>query len=242
MENISDKARRMQVSENLHRIRAEIAEAAIRSGRKPEDITLLAATKTVPTDIIEHAVREGISVTGENRVQELCDKYDALRTMGCGIQMIGHLQTNKVRAVCERAELIQSVDSLHLAEEINRVCTALGKQMPIFLEVNIGREAQKSGVMPENLAEICCQIAQLPALKITGLMAIPPICENEAEIRKYFAQMRHLFLDIQGKKMDNISMCSLSMGMSGDFVPAILEGATMVRVGSALFGARAPLK
>ena len=175
---------------------------------------------------------------GENRVQELCEKYDVLKETKCTLHLIGHLQTNKVRQTVERADMIQSVDSLHLAEEISRACVAQKKNIRVLVEVNIGREERKSGVLPEQTTEFCEQIAHLKGISLCGLMAIPPICEKEAEIRQYFAKMRQLFLDIRAKKLDNISMTCLSMGMSGDFVPAILEGATMIRVGSALFGPR----
>ena len=226
------------VTENWKRIREQMQEAALRAGRDEREITLLAATKTVPAEVINHAIGLGVTHIGENRVQELCSKYDALDKANCEIHLIGHLQTNKVRQIADKVCMIQSVDSLRLAEEISRVCAAHEKKMRVLVEVNVGNEENKSGILPEQAEEFCSQIAQFPAIQVCGLMAIPPICEKETEIREYFAQMRKLFLDIRAKKLDNIHMEHLSMGMSGDFAAAIQEGSTMIRVGSALFGSR----
>jgi pyridoxal phosphate enzyme (YggS family) len=175
---------------------------------------------------------------GENRVQELCAKYDRLHRDGVDIHLIGHLQTNKVRQIADKVSTIQSVDSLRLAQEISRVCQKQGRTMDVLLEVNIGGEMQKSGIAPELLEELYDQTMALPMLRVRGLMTIPPVCETETQVRKYFSQMRQLFLDIQAKKSDNVYIDCLSMGMSQDYEAAILEGATMVRVGSSLFGAR----
>ena len=226
------------VSRNLINIRERIAEAAARSGRRPEEITILAATKTVPAEIINHAISLGVDHIGENRVQELLDKYDAVDLSHCQLHMIGHLQTNKVRQICDKVSMIQSVDSVRLAEEIEKQAARFNKTIPILVEVNIGREEAKSGVLPEELESLLRQITCNRHLQVNGLMAIPPICQKKEQICGYFSQMRQLFIDISQKKIDNVLMKVLSMGMSDDYYEAILEGATMVRIGSALFGKR----
>ncbi len=224
--------------ENWARINDAVAQAAQRSGRTAADITLLAATKTVPAPVIAHALDCGLRDIGENRVQELLEKYDAVRRPGVRIEMIGHLQTNKVRQIADKVDQIQSVDSLRLAREISRQCAQIHRPMDVLIEVNIGREAQKSGVLPEQLDELIAQVAELPMLTVRGLMTVPPVCDRDADVHKYFSQMCRLFLDRRAKKSDNVYMDCLSMGMSHDFEAAIAEGATMVRIGSALFGAR----
>ena len=226
------------VEYNYQRINEQIAEAAEKSGRRREDITFLAATKTVAPEVINHAISLGLDHIGENRVQELLSKYDAYDLSRCSLQFIGHLQTNKVRQIVDKVDLIQSVDSFKLAKEISARSLAHGKVCDILVEVNIGREENKSGVFEENLEELLCQIAQLEGISVKGLMTIPPVCENKHKNLKYFYNMHKLFIDISAKKLDNVSMSILSMGMSSDYYEAILEGATMVRIGSALFGAR----
>lgn len=219
-------------------INERIAEAAEKSGRKREDITFLAATKTVDAETINYAVSLGLDHIGENRVQELLSKYEAYDLDHCSLQFIGHLQTNKVRQIVGKVDLIQSVDSLRLASEISAQSVKRGIVTDILVEVNIGREENKSGVFEENLEELLCQIAPLEGVSVKGLMTIPPICENIHKNSKYFSNMHKLFIDISAKKLDNVNMAVLSMGMSSDYYEAILEGATMVRIGSALFGAR----
>lgn len=226
------------VEENLKHIREAMARAEQQAGRKHGEVILLAATKTVAPEVINRAIELGVDHIGENRVQELCEKFDRLNLSHCEAQMIGHLQTNKVRQVADKVDMIQSVDSLRLAQEISRICTKLDKPMNVLIEVNIGGEENKSGICPEEAWELCCATAELPKLHVSGLMTIPPVCETEAQARGYFSKMYQLFVDMKGKKHDNISMDCLSMGMSDDFEAAILEGATMVRVGSALFGKR----
>ena len=226
------------VEYNYKYINERIADAAEKSGRKREDITFLAATKTVDPMVINHAISLGLDHIGENRVQELLSKYEAYDLSNCSLQFIGHLQTNKVRQIVDKVDLIQSVDSIKLAREISNQSIKRGKKTDILVEVNIGREENKSGVFEENLEELLCQIAELDGISVKGLMTIPPICENEHKISKYFYNMHKLFIDISEKKLDNVSMNILSMGMSADFYEAILEGANMVRIGSALFGAR----
>ena len=226
------------VEYNYRLINERIAEAAERSGRKREDITLLAATKTVDAETINHAISLGLDHIGENRVQELLSKYEQYDLEHCSLQFIGHLQTNKVRQIAGKVDLIQSVDSFKLAKEISSQSIKRDIVTDVLVEVNIGREENKSGVFEENLEELLCQIAQLDGISVKGLMTIPPICENKHKILKYFNNMHKLFIDISEKKLDNVGMTILSMGMSADYYEAILEGATMVRVGSALFGAR----
>ncbi len=224
--------------ENYPRILESIAEAAVKSGRKPEEITLLAATKTVPLEVVNHAIDRGLSCVGENRVQELLDKYDALNKSRCDIQFIGRLQTNKVKYLLGKVSCIQSVDSLKLAKEISRLCVREKSSMDILVEVNIGREESKGGVLPEELLEFVDQVRALDGIRIRGLMAIPPECDNKARLCEYFSDIRQYFVDIAAKRMDNVFMDCLSMGMSSDFPQAIQCGSTMVRVGSALFGKR----
>ncbi len=226
------------VEYNYKLINERIAEAAQKVGKKREDITLLAATKTVAPDVINHAISLGLNHIGENKVQELVSKYDDYNLSSCSLQFIGHLQTNKVKQIVDKVDLIQSVDSVKLATEIAKQSLKLNKTTDILVEVNIGKEENKSGVYPEQLEELLCQIAQIEGISVKGLMTIPPICENEQKILKYFNNMHNIFIDILQKKLDNISMTILSMGMSADYYEAILQGANMVRVGSALFGAR----
>lgn len=224
---------------NYSDILERIARVAERSGRRPEDITLLAATKTVPVEVINHAVSRGLRHLGENRVQELLDKYDRLDKEGCDLQFIGQLQTNKVKYLMGKVSCIQSLDSEKLAREISRLCVREGLIMDALVEVNIGREENKGGVMPERLVEFIDCIRVLPGLHVAGLMAIPPICSDKKILYRYFAAMEQYYVDIRAKSMDNVDMVCLSMGMSSDFPEAIESGATMVRVGSSLFGARA---
>ena len=226
------------VEYNYKLINERIAEAAQKVGKKREDITFLAATKTVDAQTINHAISLGLDHIGENRVQELLSKYEDYDLSNCSLQFIGHLQTNKVRQIVGKVDLIQSVDSLKLAQEIAAQSVKRNLTTDILVEVNIGREENKSGVFEENLEELLTQIAQIHGISVQGLMTIPPICDNKQKISEYFNKMHRLFIDISEKKLDNINMSILSMGMSDDYYEAILEGATMVRIGSALFGAR----
>jgi pyridoxal phosphate enzyme, YggS family len=240
MEKLSNdfEERCRNMEENLKVIRSRIAEAAIKSGRSEQDITLLAATKTVPVEVINRGIELGIDHIGENRVQELCEKYDSYRLNNCELQFIGHLQTNKVKNIIGKVSMIQSVDSIKLAAEISRLSVQHGLTTDILIEVNIGSEENKSGVLPQNLYALLPQAAALPAIRVRGLMAIPPADASESETMGYFTNMFKYFIDIKTKKIDNIHMDFLSMGMSSDYYEAILAGANMVRVGSALFGPR----
>lgn len=224
--------------ENYARIKEEIARAAVGAGRRPEEVTLLAATKTVPVETINYAVSRGLGCLGENRVQELLDKYDGLDRAHCDLQFIGRLQSNKVKYLIGKVSCIQSVDSVKLAREISRLSQGAGLCTGVLVQVNIGREEQKGGVAPEALEEFIDEIRGFPGIRVEGLMAVPPICEKKAELTGYFSAMHKYYVDIAAKKSDNVRMRCLSMGMSADFPLAIACGATMVRVGSSLFGAR----
>ncbi len=235
-EELQQRCRALE--ENLRDIRQRIAQAAQSSGRTEKDIILLAATKTVPVEVINHGIHLGIDYIGENRVQELEEKYDRLDKENCQVHFIGHLQTNKVKNLIGRVDMIQSVDSERLAKEISRLSVQREVTTDILLEVNIGKEPAKSGVMPEELEDLLGKICILPGLRVRGLMAIPPICDEKEKLQNYFSLMSQYFVDIKSKKSDNVAMDYLSMGMSGDFEDAILCGANLVRVGSSLFGQR----
>lgn len=223
-------------NDNYKEITQNIARAAEKSGRKYEDITLLAATKTVDVEVINHAIESGISFIGENRVQEFLSKYEQYSPVN--MHFIGHLQTNKVKDIIDKVSLIHSVDSYRLVEEISRQAVKRNIIVNILLEINIGDEQSKSGFRYDEAVLAVEKIAKLGGIKIKGLMAIPPICAKPDENRPYFAKMKKLFIDINTKKIDNSSMEILSMGMSDDYQVAIEEGATMIRLGTALFGRR----
>lgn len=223
--------------ENYKSIEEQISAAAIKSGRKREDIILLAATKTVSTEVINYAIEKGIKYIGENRVQEFLSKENELST-NAHRHFIGHLQSNKAKDIVGRVEMIESVHSVKLARVIGELSKKKGIVTDILLEVNIGNEDSKSGFTAQEISEKIEEISKISGVKVKGLMAIPPICEKSDEIRKYFAQMNKLFIDIRAKKIDNVSMDYLSMGMSSDFAEAIEEGSNIVRLGTALFGKR----
>lgn len=222
--------------QNYREIKENIARAAKESGRSADDIILLAATKTVDTDFINYAIGEGIEYIGENRVQEFLSKEEQYAP--AHRHFIGHLQTNKVKDIVGRVELIHSVDTVKLAREISKQSEKRGIVSDILLEINIGDEESKSGFSAEGVLDAVKEIAALPAVSIKGLMAIPPVCEAAEENRKYFRAMYKLFIDIKAQKIDNSSMEILSMGMSDDYDVAISEGANLVRIGTALFGKR----
>lgn len=240
MEKISSDFQKKlsDVEYNYKTIEENICMAAQNSNRAREDIIFLAATKTVQPEIINHAVACGLKYMGENRVQELLSKYDSYDLERADLQFIGHLQSNKVKQIIDKVSLIQSVDSIKLAGEVSKQAAAHNKIMDVLVEVNIGREANKSGVMPEMVEELLFKMSALDNIKVRGLMSIPPICEEKSQVCKYFENMHRIFIDISSKKLDNTSMDYLSMGMSDDYQEAILCGANMVRVGSALFGKR----
>ena len=226
------------VRANYFEIKENIARAAEKSGRKPEEITFLAATKTVEPAVINYAVSLGLKHIGENKVQELLSKYEEYDLKNCELQFIGHLQTNKVRQIIDKVAMIQSVDSQKLAAEISKQSVKNGIVSNILIEVNIGREENKSGVLTEELDELIEKISEMPNIKIRGLMTVPPICKEKIEVCKFFYVLYQLFIDFSCKKSDNVCMDYLSMGMSDDYEEAVLSGANMVRVGSRLFGQR----
>ncbi len=221
---------------NYDAVMKKLDNALLKAGKTRQDVILLAATKTVDVDTINYAINKGIAYIGENKVQELLSKYDGV--IDVHHHFIGHLQTNKVKDVVGKVELIHSVDSLKLAKEISKQAQKLSKTMDILLEINIGNEDSKWGFTPDNLENSIKEIAALTNIRICGLMAIPPICENAEDNRKYFKKMYQLFVDIRDKNIHNSYMNILSMGMSDDFDIAIEEGANLVRVGTALFGKR----
>lgn len=223
--------------ENFADVTERIEKAAALSGRKADEIMLLAATKTIPVEVINHAINNGIKLIGENKVQELLSKIDEYDS-SADRHFIGHLQTNKVKDIIDRVELIHSVDSLKLAKEISKQAEKKNKVMDILLEVNIGDEESKWGFDPSELEASIKEISLLSNIRICGIMAIPPICNEPEENRKYFRQMHQIFIDLKSKNIDNCFMNILSMGMSDDFDVAIEEGANLVRVGTALFGKR----
>ena len=232
----------MELAQRVQAVRERIAAAATAAGRSPEEITLCAATKVQTDDTIRAAIAAGIQVCGENRVQELtahlaADAYAGAR----GVHFIGHLQTNKVKQVVGRVDLIQSVDSPHLLQAVDRQAEKLELVQDILLEVNIGGEESKSGCPRSDLPALVELALSSPHVRLRGLMAIPPISTVSGGNRRYFAEMYQLFIDITRNMSDNQSvMDCLSMGMSADFEDAIAEGATLVRVGTALFGPRPP--
>ena len=212
--------------------------ACIQAGRADSSVRLLAVTKTVDAERINSVIRQGVGQIGENRVQEFLRKREDINLKNTAVHLIGHLQTNKVKQIVGNVQMIQSVDSFRLAQAISGRSKELSIVTPVLVEVNIGGEEAKSGVEPENLESLLCQISDLPGIRVRGLMTVPPILHKETEKRKIFSKMYQLFVDIADKKIDNIDMQELSMGMSGDYREAILEGSTMVRIGSALFGER----
>ena len=226
-----------QVKENIAAVRARIRELCAECGRKDLP-TLLAATKTVPVEQINFAVREcGITDIGENRVQELLEKYPAL-DKSVRLHFIGRLQTNKVKYIIDKVCLIHSVDRLPLVAEIEKQAAKRGIVTDVLLEVNTGREEQKGGFFPEELDAVLPQLAAFPHVRVRGLMAVAPVCEKKEDICRYFEETYQKFVDISGKKLHNIDMSILSMGMSDSYGEAILAGSTLVRIGSAIFGRR----
>ncbi len=222
---------------NYPEILENIKKAAEASGRRAEDITLLAATKTVPVEVINYAIDRGITHIGENRVQEFLSKEADLNT-NAHRHFIGHLQSNKAKDIVGRVEMIQSVHSLKLARLIGSLSESRGITTDILLEVNIGREENKSGFLKEELDEAIARVSKIEGVRLKGLMAIPPVCQTKQEIIPYFEEMYKLFIDNGAKKIDNVSMECLSMGMSSDYAEAILCGSNIVRIGTSLFGKR----
>ena len=238
MVELSVEKRFSDIEHNLETVRERIYKAAVSAGRNPDEITLMAVTKTVEPVFINHAIKNGIKLIGENKVQEFLSKKPYLNLEGCEAHLIGHLQTNKVKQIVSEVSMIQSLDSLKLAKEISKRSEEKGIVTPCLVEVNIGSEESKTGLELSSLEELLCEVALLKGVRVKGLMTIPPICDDEKELDKYFSQMHKIFVDIRDKKLDNIDMCTLSMGMSSDYESAVRNGSTLVRVGSSIFGAR----
>ncbi len=228
----------MSIAENVARILEDIRQAAMAAGRAPEEITLCAATKMNDSENVRQAIRAGVRCCGENRVQELTQKLSENAYAGSDIHFIGHLQTNKVKQVVGKVSLIQSVDSLRLLEAISKEAGRQGITQDILLEVNVGGEESKSGFAASELCSVLDNLADFPHIRVCGLMAIPPICQNPGDNDKFFQEICKLSVDITAKKYDNVCMEILSMGMSDDYASAIACGSTMIRVGTAIFGAR----
>jgi len=228
----------MSIAQNIAKIREDMTQAALAAGRDPGSIQLCAATKMNDADAVRQAIAAGVDCCGENRVQEMTQKLSEHAYDGAPLHFIGHLQTNKVRQVVGQVALIQSVDSLRLLQAINAEAARQNIRQDILLEVNIGAEASKSGFSPEEIRDVVGKIQDFPNICLRGLMAIPPVCQKTGENDKFFQEMYNLSVDITAKKSDNVSVDILSMGMSDDFVSAITWGSTMIRVGTAIFGAR----
>ncbi len=226
------------IKDNLALVEQTICDACNAVGRGRDEVTLTAVTKTVEPMFINEAIDCGVTHIGENRVQEFLAKKPFLNLDGVSTHLIGHLQTNKVRQIVGEVSMIQSVDSVRLAQTISQRAENNSIKVPILIEVNIGGEEQKSGVDPSGLEELLYQISELAGIQVYGLMTVAPILHTEYEKRTLFSKMYELFIDIRDKNIDNIIMQDLSMGMSGDYREAIMEGASIVRVGSAIFGRR----
>lgn len=225
------------LKDNLKEVEANIMTACEKAGRNHEDVTLIAVSKTKPVSMLEEIYAEGIRTFGENKVQELTEKYDQLPA-DIKWHMIGHLQRNKVKYIVDKVSLIHSVDSYRLAEEINIQAKKHQVTVPILIEVNVAGEDTKFGVRPEETLQLVEEIASLENVRIRGLMTIAPFVEDPEENRVHFRRLKQLSVDIDSKNIDNVHMEILSMGMTNDYMVAIEEGATMVRVGTGIFGAR----
>ncbi len=229
----------MDFSQKIAALRAEIDAAARAAGRDSGEITLEAATKTQTADTVRAAIAGGITVCGENRVQELTQKLDSFAYDGAAVHFIGHLQTNKVRQVVGRVELIESIDSLHLLTAVSDYAQRIGRVQDVLLEVNIATEETKTGFTPQSAEEAAKTACSLPGVRLRGLMCIPPAAQAPGGNRIFFRETYQLYVDIRTKIGDNKQDVNiLSMGMSRDFADAVMEGATLVRVGTALFGPR----
>ncbi len=233
----------MSIAENIARVREQICAAALRAGRKPEEIQLMAVTKEVSADRIREAHYAGVQLFGENRVQEFQAKQGALRDIAAAKwHMIGHLQTNKAPRAAELFDAVDSIDSVRLAQKLNSAAQQCGKRLPVLIEINVGGELSKSGIAPDSaeLEQLLGTATELQSLEFCGLMAVPPYSDDPEESRAYFRQMKQLVSEISRRQVAAVRMEVLSMGMSHDFEIAIEEGSTCVRVGTAIFGERKP--
>ncbi len=235
--NKSAVRRKKNGNRKLKKVEEKIEKACERSGRSRSDVTLIAVSKTKPIEMMQEAMQAGVSIFGENKVQEIVKKEVEL-PKNVEWHLIGHLQRNKVRQIAGKVARIHSVDSLRLAEQIQKEYEKIGETANILIEVNVAKEESKFGLMPEETEEVIREIAKFPNIKVRGLMTIAPFVENPEENRIHFQNLRKLLVDINAKNIDNISMNELSMGMTGDYEVAIEEGATYVRVGTGIFGSR----
>lgn len=226
-----------QIAHNLQEVTRKIEDAALKAGRNPGDVTLIAVSKTKPVSMLLEAYEQGCRDFGENKVQEILEKYDRMPA-DTRFHMIGHLQRNKVKYILDKVALIHSVDSVRLAQEISREAVKRNLETDILIEVNVAEEETKFGTRPEDTISLIREIAQLPAVHIKGLMTIAPYVEKSEENRKYFEKLRQLAVDIREQNIDNVKVEVLSMGMTGDYEVAVEEGATYVRVGTGIFGGR----
>ncbi len=226
------------ISKRLERIREKIADAALRSGRNPDDVEIVGVTKTVPTDRVATAVAAGLRILGGNYIQESLEKIDALSSLDVSWHFIGRLQSNKAKFAVMHFDLIHSVGTDKLAAEINRQAAKQNKVQPILIQVNAGQEATKAGVLPNDALPLVKSISQLENINIRGLMTMPPYFDDPERARPFFRAMNDFKKRIEDKTIANISMNTLSMGMTGDFEAAVEEGATLVRIGTAIFGER----
>jgi len=227
----------MSISENLKSIRERIHRACSKVGRNADEVKLIAVTKTISVDRIKEAINCGINCLGENKVQEIVDKYPQIHG-DIEWHMIGHLQTNKVKYITDKVSMIQSVDSIKLAQEINKRFKNSGRIIDILVEINIANEESKHGIDPSNVIEFIKTISSYDNLKVCGLMTVAPASYDMEEVRPYFKSMKKIFEDVKASCIDNVEMKYLSMGMTGDFEVAIEEGSNIVRIGSGIFGPR----
>ena len=225
------------IKENLEEVEARITRACERSGRERSEVTLISVSKTKPVEMLQEAYDAGSRDFGENKPQEIREKYPQLPT-DIRWHMIGHLQRNKIKYIIDKVCMIHSVDSIRLAEAINEEAKKHGIVMPVLIEVNVAEEESKFGVHLDEVESLIRQISELSNIQVQGLMTIAPFTENAEDNRIYFRKLRNLYVDIKDKNIDNVNMCNLSMGMTGDYEVAVEEGATMVRVGTGIFGAR----
>lgn len=225
------------ISDNIKKIQKNIEKSCQKAGRDPKEVTLIAVSKTKPIPMLEEAYQAGSRDFGENKVQEIMDKHPALPE-DIRWHMIGHLQRNKVKYIVDKVALVHSVDSLRLAEELSRQAGKKQAEIDVLVEVNIAEEESKFGTSRAEAIQLVEEMAKLPHIHVKGLMTIAPFVENPEENRKYFRQIKELSVDITKKNIDNVSMSVLSMGMTNDYMVAVEEGATMVRVGTGIFGER----
>ena len=225
------------IKENLEEVEARITRACERSGRERSEVTLISVSKTKPVEMLQEAYDAGSRDFGENKPQEIREKYPQLPT-DIRWHMIGHLQRNKIKYIIDKVCMIHSVDSIRLAEAIDEEAKKHGIVMPVLIEVNVAEEESKFGVHLDEVESLVRQISELSNIQVQGLMTIAPFTENAEDNRIYFRKLRNLYVDIKDKNIDNVNMCNLSMGMTGDYEVAVEEGATMVRVGTDIFGAR----